>query len=277
LAAADETKPVKDDEAARPVTPARARRLWWWIGAAIALVAVILVALPVYSTLQPEYYERYPALKVRMDNWRNSTHAKVSCAGCHVDPGPIGFLTFAAKSIPDFYSQLLFGPKSTNLLSAPHTAACQKCHTNYRQVSPNGDLIIPHRAHVAVLKIDCPVCHKNLVHSLNSKGFNSPQMTTCLECHNGTRATNKCVKCHTRKEVPPSHKRKDWLQIHSQQTKTVDCSTCHGWSPDYCAQCHKQRPASHTATWKKDHAVRARENPKRCLVCHTQTFCKKCH
>ena len=274
MAGNDDSSSADGEVIAGPVKPRR----WMLPAGAVALVVVlVLLILPVYSTLQPEYYERYPALRGRMDNWRKSTHAKVGCAGCHMDPGPMGFLAFAAKSIPDFYSQLLQGPRSTNVLSVPDSVACQKCHTNYRQVSPNGDLLIPHRAHVAVLKIGCPVCHKNLVHSANTKGYNAPEMATCMTCHDGRTAVNKSVKCHTRKEVPPSHLQKGWLAVHSQKTGTVDCSTCHGWSPDYCAECHGRRPQSHAGNWKKDHQVPARENRKRCLVCHDEKSCKTCH
>ena len=273
MAGNDESSPVDEEGVAKPV---KKKRRMWLVGALVFVLMVLLV-LPVFSTLQPEYYERYPGLRVRMDNWRKSTHAKVGCAGCHMDPGPIGFLAFAAKSIPDFYSQLIQGPRSTNLLSVPDREACQRCHTNYRQVSPNGDLLIPHRAHVAVLKIDCPVCHKNLVHSANTKGFNSPEMATCMKCHDGKRASDKCIKCHTRKEVPRSHLQKDWLAVHSQKTATVDCSTCHGFTQNFCADCHRRRPSSHAGNWKKDHRVRAKENRKRCLVCHDEKFCKTCH
>jgi hypothetical protein len=214
-----------------------------------------------------------------MDNWRASTHAKMSCVSCHVNPGPVGFLTFAAKSIPAFYSQLIQGPQETNLLGVPDRSACQKCHTNYRQVSPQGDLLIPHKAHVVVLKMQCAECHKNLVHSVNTQGFNRPEMATCLaKCHNGKTATNQCVKCHTQKQTPESHKQKDWLQIHSQQAATGDCGRCHGWTQNFCADCHKNRPASHVGNWKTGHAAAAKQRGKGCLVCHGgEKFCKQCH
>lgn len=253
------------------------RRLWIVLGAIAAVIVVLALALPVYLTLQPGYYERYPQLRARMHNWEMSTHAKVPCSGCHVDPGPIGFLGFSAKAIPDFYSQLVFGPKATNLLSVPDKEACQRCHTNYRQVSPGGDLLIPHRAHVVQLGMNCADCHKNLVHSVNTQGFNRPDMETCLRCHDGKTATKTCTACHTQKQVPKNHKRADWLTIHSTQTKTEDCGSCHGWSPDFCAQCHSQRPASHGKDWKQVHGTYAKEDPKRCKVCHKETFCKRCH
>ncbi len=273
-----DTAPPADTE--KPAEPVRARRFRreWVLGIA-AVVVVVALGLPVFSTLQPGYYERYPSLRVRMANWRNSTHALVACADCHVDPGPIGFLTFAAKSVPAFYSQLLFGPKPTNLLSVPNTAACERCHTANRQVSPDGDLLIPHRAHVDVLQIRCAVCHKNLVHSLNPQGFNKPVMSTCMTCHDGKQATNQCVKCHTQKQVPPSHKAADWLTIHGSMTKTIDCGRCHGFTPDYCNTCHQQRPPSHVGNWKALHATAvAAQGTKGCYVCHDQkTFCGKCH
>ncbi len=274
--AADSREGAEDDDEERYETPL-STKIRTIVVSVIVFLVFAAIAVPIYSTLQPEYYSRYPQLRVRMQNWAKSTHSKIGCAGCHVDPGPIGFMGFAAKAIPDFYMQLIVGPRSTNLLSAPDREACQKCHTNYRQISPDGDLLIPHRAHVVVLGIQCAFCHRNLVHSLNTEGFNKPEMTTCLICHNGGKATNLCVKCHTQKQVPPSHKQADWLVIHSKMTKTIDCSKCHGWSPDFCKQCHSKKPASHVGNWKTLHAAVARPNPKRCHTCHTNDFCKRCH
>ena len=275
MAETDAAQPVDGEQ---PVEPPRTKRRLPWKGA-IALAIVVLLVLPVFSTLQPAYYDRYPSLRSRMANWRASTHARVPCSGCHVDPGVGGFLSFAARSIPAFYSQLLQGPTSTNLLKVPDRSACQKCHTDYRQVSAGGDLRIPHQAHVEVLKINCPVCHKNLVHSKNTLGFNKPEMSMCLNtCHDGKRATNQCEKCHTQKQVPASHKNKNWLQIHPTMTTTINCGQCHAWAPDYCRQCHLNRPASHAGNWKKNHQLAAKaRGTSGCLFCHGAAFCKKCH
>lgn len=272
---------VVTPEAPQPGTPRGRMPLTTrtrWLIAAGAVVAFLIV-LPVFSTLQPGYYMRYPSLRVRIQNWSTSTHAKMSCADCHVDPGVGGAVSFMAKAIPDFYSQLVFGPRSTNLFQVPSAAACLKCHTTDRQVSPSGDLLIPHRAHVVVLGIRCAVCHKNLVHSLNPKGYNTPVMQTCMTCHDGTRATNECVKCHTQKQVPPSHKQADWLSVHGTMVGKVDCAKCHGFTPNYCATCHAQRPASHAGNFKQTHPLRiAKVGTDGCYVCHDQkTFCGRCH
>jgi len=269
-----EPTPVEGVGTDQPVKKNR----WKWIAGGLVLLVVFLLILPLFSTLQPGYYGRYDNLHTRMENWRNSTHAKVSCAECHVNPGPVGFLTFAAKSVPSFYSQIITGPTENNVLGVPEKEACQKCHTNFRQVSPQGDLLIPHRAHVQVLEMDCAECHKDLVHSKNDQGFNRPEMNTCTEkCHNGKTATNECIKCHTQKQTPDSHKRADWLATHSADVNTVDCGSCHAWTPDFCGECHQKRPASHVGNWKTDHAAVAKVRGEGCLVCHGEKFCKECH
>ena len=255
-----------------------ARRHWLrWVAIGLAALIVFLLVLPVFSTLQPGYYRRYPGMGKRMDSWAASTHSKVSCADCHVDPGARGFLTFWARSIPAFYSQLVSGASSTNLLRAPDREACQKCHTTYRTVAPSGDLRIPHRAHVVVLGMECKTCHKNLVHSPNRRGFNRPEMEDCLTCHNGDDASNECSDCHTNKAAPENHTQKDWLQVHGQMAEAIDCAQCHDWTPKYCEACHTQRPASHTGNWKSAHAEPAKARGDGCLVCHKKAFCEECH
>ena len=267
--------PAVESEA--PEAPAVRRR--FPVKSVIALVFIALVGLPVFSTLQPGYYERYTDLAGRMEGWRTSTHARIPCGDCHVEPGVVGFLAFTAKSIPAFYSQLARGPRPDNLLNVPGREACQECHTSYRQVSSSGDLLIPHRAHVEVLEIDCAVCHVSLVHSPNERGFNVPEMKGCLDaCHDGEQATTECVACHTRKQVPDDHLNEDWLEVHSERTETTDCGECHAWSPDYCAECHAERPASHSGNWKKLHqypALQRGETP--CATCHEREFCLECH
>jgi len=264
------------EPAAEPAAPPR-RRWGRWVLLGIVVLLVLGLVWPIFSTLQPSYYRRFLNLDDRMDHWTNSTHAKVTCSQCHLEPGFSGFVSFAARSVPAFYSQLVSGASDTNLLDAPGRAACQKCHTAYRTVAPSGDLLIPHRAHVEVLEMECVTCHKDLVHSENRRGFNRPEMEGCLTCHNGEDASNECADCHTDKATPQSHAAKDWLQVHGEQADEVDCAECHDWTPDYCAECHAQKPPSHVGNWKTDHGPVAEKRGDGCLVCHDQKFCEECH
>ncbi len=255
------------------------RRIAIAIALGIVAVMVTAVAIPVASTLQPDYYRRYPVLSDRMAHWSTSTHSRISCGACHVNPGIRGAVSFAIAAVPAYYSQLLQGPDESNLLSAPDREACQKCHTSYRSVAPSGDLLIPHRAHVEVLDLECSQCHQDLVHSLNERGFNRPEMEVCLaECHDGDSATDECVKCHTLKSRPETHDRPDWLQVHGTLVESEDCAACHDWTPAYCAECHEERPASHVGNWKSGHAETARLRGDGCTVCHGgEEFCLQCH
>lgn len=272
-------------EQGQEASPARDRAPRWRRRRSILLAAAVLLVLatqvPPISVTQLGYYERYPSLSERMNNWRHSTHARMSCVACHVEPGTAGAMRFWAKAMPAFYSQVLSGVKDDNVLDVPSQQACRKCHTTYRRVSASGDLLVPHRAHVELVKIDCAVCHKDLVHSSNRDGFNQPEMSTCMNlCHDGTKATDMCQKCHTRKQVPVSHKRSDFLQVHNTLTEEINCGQCHGWSPDYCKQCHTKRPRSHTGVWKQGHQVRANKRGiKGCVFCHEGgiEYCMKCH
>lgn len=253
------------------------RRPLIWV-LALLLAAAALVVVPIVSTLQPDYYRRYPEFGLRMDHWETSTHSRVSCAACHIDPGAAGFIAFTVEAVPAFYSQLLNGPAETNLLKAPGKAACQKCHTGYRRVAPSGDLLIPHKAHVEVLEMECVTCHVDLVHSLNRHGFNRPEMELCLECHDGETADAECVSCHTRKQTPETHERADWLQVHGTMVESEDCGSCHDWTPGYCVACHEQRPASHVGNWKTGHSSAAQTRGDGCTVCHGgEEFCRRCH
>jgi len=266
-------------EGAPPETPSVRRRLAKWAAAAAVLAVLIALVLPVVSMLQPGYHSRYPELRDRMEHWSVSTHSRISCAECHIKPGAVPFLAFAAKSVPAFYAQLVRGPGSEDILDAPEREACQRCHTAYRSVSPAGDLLIPHKAHVEILGMQCVTCHEDLVHSLNRRGFNRPEMEGCLErCHDGDTASNECLDCHTRKQAPENHAREDWLLVHSEMIDTIDCAECHDWTPEYCAECHEKRPASHVGNWKKGHALVAEERGDGCLVCHGgEEFCAECH
>jgi hypothetical protein len=271
------------DAAGKPARKHMSRGSAIALGAFSAYLIVMAVALllPLVLTLQPSYYQAFPSLSGRIAAWRESTHSLVGCSDCHVDPGPAGVLAFAERSIPAFYSQLISGPTTQNVLAVPSAAACLKCHKADRTVSPNGDLLIPHQKHVVELGMACAVCHKNLVHSPNSQGFNTPEMPTCLVagCHDGIKAKNDCVTCHTQIQVPPDHKNADWLTVHSTFVGKIDCAKCHAWTPNFCQACHEQRPASHVGNWKFEHQFAAnRLGTKGCLVCHDQkTFCDTCH
>lgn len=240
-------------------------------------VIVILLGIPMYTARHSEYYRNFNGTKDYFQTWKTSTHEKMSCIECHVEPGAKNRTVFISKAVGEHYLRYAL-PNKTNLFDEPTRKACQECHTTYRVVSASGDLLVPHRAHIEVLKMSCADCHEALVHTQNTKGVNTPQMKECLKCHDGEEASAECKSCHTEKGYPENHEAKDWLEVHSEREKEIDCAECHAWTPDFCKECHSKKPKRHTiGNWKKLHAKPAKKNSKQCMICHKKKKCLECH
>jgi hypothetical protein len=256
------------------MTPAR-RRTLVTVGV-VALVVVILVVIPGYVATRPRYLQRYGHLSPSYQTWNTSVHAQVPCQKCHVKPGLIAQTAYSVKMLGQFYASLVLPNQQPKFLATPTNAACQSCHLDLRTVSPSGDLNIPHRAHVTMLKMDCVKCHSYLVHQPSPEGKHTPRMATCLTCHNGRQAKNACSTCHTNKALPDNHRAADWVVIHPQMQDKVDCKQCHAWTSNWCAECHSRRPRSHGVDWRAKHGLKV-QTRRNCEVCHQAAFCIRCH
>lgn len=253
----------------------RARKRLMWLGLAVLALAVLVVA-PGYYASQPGYLARYPNLSAPYKAWATSKHKDVSCESCHVPPTITARLAHSATMVGQFYLSLVSPGRQLDAYPPPTNASCQGCHESLISVSPSGDLIIPHRAHVDVLGLQCVRCHSNLVHHPDAAGRDIPLMAGCLTCHDGKQAKNTCTTCHTAKATPESHRAANWDTIHPQEVGKVDCAACHAWTVNWCADCHARRPRSHTATWRVDHPLAVKTH-RNCEVCHTGGFCIRCH
>jgi hypothetical protein len=259
----------------RTIAGARRRRILLRVG--IALLAVtIFVIVPGYVASRPAFMKHYANYEAAYETWSTSVHVKVACQQCHVPPRATSQVVHEARMVGEFYLSAVFRSRQPKLLSTPTNEACRNCHPDWRTVSPTGDLNIPHRAHVVVLKMECVTCHAYLVHEKSPEGKHVPRMEACLTCHDGKTAKNACATCHTSKAAPVSHRAADWLVVHPQKQSEIDCAKCHGWTQHWCSECHSRRPISHGADWRATHrlAVKAHRN---CEACHEAAFCVKCH
>jgi hypothetical protein len=245
------------------------------LGIAIVAIAALVVAPALYAS-QPSFLARYSNLSGPHKAWTVSTHKDVACESCHVPPTIPARAAFSARMLGEYYLSLVSSPGELDVLKPPTNASCQPCHADLVSVAPSGDLKIPHRAHVDVLKMQCVQCHNYVVHEKNAKGAHVPPMAACLTCHNGKQAKSACVTCHTAKAAPESHKAVDWVIVHSLRQTGGECAKCHAWTKNWCADCHIRRPPSHSADWRKKHAtaISVRRN---CEACHPATFCIRCH
>ena len=256
--------------------PGKGRSRLFFLLGTVVLAITILVVVPGYIASQPQFFQRYASTNGAYGAWSKSVHAPVPCQGCHVSPTWIDQTVYALRMPGEFYLSFAFPSRQPKILATPTNAACASCHTDLRKVSPSGDLNIPHRAHVTALKLKCVDCHKYLVHERNPKGTNKPTMAGCLTCHDGRTAKNSCSACHTDKALPANHRAADWVIVHPEKQKEIACAKCHGWTANWCAQCHSTRPRSHTKTWRSDHGQRVKTR-RDCEVCHEASFCIRCH
>lgn len=244
------------------------------LAAVVALVA--LVGIPVVISSQPTYFGSVPAVEDQFTPWSTSSHAEVACAECHAKPNVASQTVYSMRMVGEVYATLVSRARKPAVFGRPPNDACLKCHNDLRSVSPKGDLQIPHRAHVTILKMECVECHDFLVHEVNPTGKHLPTMAGCLKCHDGDTAKETCTACHTQKAAPESHSSKDWLIIHPEEAASPECDSCHKWTDDWCADCHARRPQSHTTDWRAIHGDRVKQR-RSCEACHQGDFCVRCH
>lgn len=191
--------------------------------------------------------------------------------------------------------------------------SCNVCHQDPDNAvafeNPKRDIKFNHKHHVENEKLECQKCHIGIdkVNYSIRAPHALPEMSTCMSCHDGVRASDQCEFCHTQvdKLRPLSHT-PDWRRMHRTSVRSgdVSCQQCH--DDTYCQQCHDlpnaveshkkstdhYAPFSpvisgkgsnilskvHDLNYRYTHAIDARGKVQDCETCHeTSTFCNKCH
>jgi hypothetical protein len=244
--------------------------------AGVMLALIVLVVVPGFLAAQPGFFSRYPGLSKQYPPWAVSTHAETGCEECHVRPRLLDRAAYRVRMVGEFYVSLVSRSRVPGVFATPTDEACLVCHSDLRTVSPEGDLKIPHRAHVTILKMPCVRCHDFLVHEKSPEGKHTPPMAGCLTCHDGDKAKSACSACHTEKAAPASHKAADWLVVHGAESVGAKCDSCHKWAANWCVDCHSQKPRSHAADWRATHGLQVARH-RGCEACHANGFCIRCH
>ncbi|CEG29058.1 NapC/NirT family cytochrome c [Bacillus sp. B-jedd] len=241
--------------------------------------------------MKPEFY-----------TWKASSHGEVDCVNCHIEPGVKNLAKAKGNGIVELVK------KQTNAYTAPiqmpkdiPDSSCEKCHNVYkREVTPSGDLIIPHDKHKNK-GIECVQCHSGVAHGkiaerkvtfksdyqkwditlgkamMSDKKFTNPKMEKCMDCHKARKVTTECTACHTTGMYPESHKKTDFAQeIHgSIANKNVkECNDCHKYMSDKESSLFDETPA-HTQFLKTNKVEDKKANSHE--FAKENTYCKSCH
>ncbi|MDP2210903.1 MAG: NapC/NirT family cytochrome c [Candidatus Aquicultor sp.] len=254
----------------------------------IIIIAVVALGVFSYGALQytgsPGFCNSCHEMNPAFDSWKTSVHSEVTCYSCHMPPGVINYATHKVAAVKEIYLHFtVFNkpnpPKIHATQKKPVNDACGGCHSFNREMAFGGGLNVPHKLHIEQ-GLSCTTCHARVVHGTGDKDdkkARKPKMETCMKCHDGKKAPDKCGVCHTKMGTPDSHKQANWFQVHGQMTKTINCNECHNWRPDWCMDCHTKKPGSHAVRWRSNHGAAAKADRASCNACHTLNFCMRCH
>lgn len=154
----------------------------------------VLLTYNIYSNNKNPYFNNDHDLCLKCHEMKNkgetlsmTAHKNFSCNSCHYD---INNSMFYLKHITNRYV------KPVEINNLPSNKICLQCHSVSRNITPPPNLIIPHKLHIEI-GVDCLDCHEFAAHGDSDKpNLGRIERNTCLKCHNGNKATNKCLSCH---------------------------------------------------------------------------------
>jgi len=266
-------------------------------GSLPAALADSPTATPVSPVIYPEQ-----SLPLRFSH---ALHKTSACADCHPDAltsrSSLDLLIPGEDRCTPCHSIDRNNPDKV----ATPAARCTACHPGFQPGAPVARAAIPrpnlkfdHRAHRA-RGLDCAACHGDLRGVDLATRDQLPSMPLCLDCHDGRRASARCVTCHLadaggRIQIhypqgalePSGNLRGDAhdLTFRSDHRAAAEggqayCESCH--RKEECLECHDgvMKPLDfHAADYVQVHAVEARRGSPDCTACHRlQTFCVGCH
>lgn len=260
-------------------------------------------ATPVSPVIYPEQ-----ALPLRFSHALHLGRVKMDCAACHpaalTSRSSLDFLIPGEDRCTPCHAIDRGDPDKVTPAGAPE-ARCTACHPGFRPGAPVARVSVPrpnlkfdHKAH-RERGVACKTCHGDLAAVDLATRAQLPGMPLCLGCHDGQRASSRCVTCHladaggriqttySQGALAPSGTLRG--DAHDLSFRTDHRAAAEGGQA-YCESCHKKeecldchdgvmKPMDfHAADYVELHAIEARRGSPDCSACHrVQTFCVGCH
>lgn len=243
--------------------------------------------------MKPEFY-----------TWKASSHKQVTeCITCHAPPGVLKKVKYKLFTVKEWYAAITgdYGILIQTTTPIPDKT-CNQCHDmNTREVTPSGDLIIPHTRHQQ-LGVSCTICHTGVAHgniaqkqitfrsdygkwdeSLGQRFMSdeqniSPDMDVCMDCHKVRKGPLKCSACHTTSMLPDNHKEEAFkIGGHGAEgaKDIMYCDSCHSYMSTVDVDITKGDESAYlqflSQKNNKPRTMAVREYAK------SNTYCKDCH
>ncbi|MDP4160347.1 MAG: NapC/NirT family cytochrome c [Bacillota bacterium] len=278
------------------------------LGGVVAISLLTGVALKATST--PQFCSSCHEMSPEYTTWETSSHSKIACVTCHIEPGAVSFVTHKISSLNQLYLHLTGKVPGTIVMPDPiKNEVCEECHSTARKVTASGDIIIPHDKHLAQ-GIACVACHGGVVHGfVAERGLTQKKdqstwtlakaekvstfddtklaMEVCLNCHEQVNQGKKPWLENQGQGQTEKQRADEQSQIKeiaanatgklSESAKTATAPTTANASglhpPMNCNACHTsiKTPDSHqSGDWKTTHGITARQDVTYCASCHSR-------
>lgn len=199
-------------------------------------------------------------------------HSQVDCVRCHEDPLPLGLPSTVVVRSAHLLERWV--PSLRTYAGPVPASRCVACHDNIAAglaVSDSSGVRMDHSQPIEA-GMSCDDCH---LHAGHHAASDLPRMSTCLGCHDGSKAPSRCSSCHTR-DVGLLSASSSRLFSRVNLPKKVDCGTCHVETT--CDSCHGIRLPHPDRFVAWEHApVAAFDGKAACERCHVRRDCLKCH
>jgi nitrate/TMAO reductase-like tetraheme cytochrome c subunit len=276
-----EAEPASPSPAQRPK---RRRRRWIWglsIAAAVIVILIIASFVTAHYTSASPFCDSCHEMEPYYASWQDSTHASptAECRDCHIPPGAVPYIETKLGSWREIWVHITGNPEAPLAVTREiPNESCLRCHPD---PPPDPDLPTTTFSHAEHSDENCVTCHVRLVHRpVSPPDYQDPAaMSSCLQCHDGSTASNQCSTCHT----APHEARGECSNCHNQQNWGNAEMTTHPFPRDgahaelACRDCHVSKPGVEnipgTSMGKADPA---------CVSCHGDkhgglTDCAQCH
>lgn len=204
------------------------KRLKWKTLAIIAGLGIVFSIGMIKATSTPSFCSTCHEMKPEYATWTASSHNKVSCVKCHMEPGAANFLKAKLNGLRQVYLHLAGEIKRPiHLPDSISREVCESCHSLEREVTPSVEIKMPHGKHFQSDEIVCTDCHRLVAHAgvadqgafqidgkvLKALAATRPEryraeMPKCVQCHAEQQIVYQCYGCHKDSRKPESHPEK---------------------------------------------------------------------
>lgn len=275
------------------------------LGGVVGISLLTGVALKVTST--PQFCSSCHEMTPEFATWESSSHSKIACVTCHIEPGAVSLVTHKISSLNQLYLHLTGKVPDTIVMpDSIKNEVCEQCHSTARKVTSSGDILIPHDKHLAQ-GIACVACHAGVAHGfVAERGLNLKKdqstwdntkaekvmsfddtklgMEVCLNCHEQVNAgkkpwlENQGLGQTEKQRAEEQGQLKEMAanatgQLSETAKPTTVANTGSLHPPMNCSACHSasMTPDSHQkGEWKTTHGITASQDVRYCASCHSR-------